>query len=414
MFVTNNNAQKLDCSSKIKEYQILLKTQDIPKSLEIWKDALKECPKQSEVLYTDGLQLLQYKIDNATTREEKEKWVREAVNLYDLYNKNFPFTTQDFEVQKAMVLLNNQIEVKEEIFNLLEKGFSKAPDKISDANAIYTYFSLYYEKYKAPNTKITVDFLLDKYSFINKSLKDLQASNPDKKNECTIALNSIRALAKDLLTCDYLATYYETHYPSNKENTSWISNALENLAAQCSAKPIFNTLAEKFYSNKPTSAAANFMALGKLKQRNLTEAIHYFTESAERQANPIEKASIYYSLATGLLANDKAKAKEFLNKAMVLNPKMGRCYLFLAQLYANSADECSRNDFEKKAIFYLAMQTAEKAGNIEPALKPASDKLIENFTQNALTPAEIANEKMNGKSITLGCWINETLTFPNK
>ena len=141
LFITNSNAQKADCSSKIAAYKELLQARKMSASFDAWSEVRKNCPKENEAIYTDGIQILQYKIDNAASDEEKEKLVRDVLKLYDQYNKNFPLLTPDFEVQKAMMLLNNKIEAKDEIFNLLDTGFAKASNTVTDANAIYTYFS---------------------------------------------------------------------------------------------------------------------------------------------------------------------------------------------------------------------------------------------------------------------------------
>ena len=46
--------------------------------------------------------------------------------------------------------------------------------------------------------------------------------------------------------------------------------------------------------------------------------------------------------------NDFLKSKESLNKAIIADPKMGKAYIFLAQQYANSANNCGKNELEKK------------------------------------------------------------------
>ena len=186
------------------------------------------------------------------------------------------------------------------------------------------------------------------------------------------------------------------------------------MSEKCSTKPIFNTLAERLYAIKATAQSANFMALASLKQRKFPDAIKYYSESAELQTNPTEKAKIYYTLATGLLAGDLPKSKEYLNKAATLDPKAGKPYLFLAQLYTNSANDCGQTDFEKKAVYYLAIETVKKAGIAEPRLKPTSDQMAAEYAKKSLTTDEIAKAKLAGKSITIGCWINETVTFPSK
>ena len=422
MFITNSNAQKFDCPSKMTEYQDLFKAKKIAESFDTWTAVSKNCPKENEAVYTDGIEIIQYKIDNAASTEEKEKLVRDVLKLYDQYNKYFPLTTQDFEVNKAMTLVANKIDAKEEIFTLLDRGFTKASNKVTAANAIYTYFSMYCEKFNNGDKSITSNSVLEKYTLVNSLLNQLQVAKPDsndseqakQNSDYKTAQTAINRLIKDLATCENLDVFYTKNYTDNQENGDWITSALLSLSGKCSAKPIFNTLAEKLYAMKVTAQSANFMALANLQQRKFPEAIKFYNESAELQTNPIEKSKIYYTLATGLLANDLPKSKEYLKKALSSDPKMGKAYLFLAQLYSNSANDCGKTDFEKKTVYYLAIQTAQKAGVAEPRLKPTADKAAKDFEAKSLTADEISKAKMNGKLVTIGCWINETITFPVK
>ncbi|WP_284652793.1 tetratricopeptide repeat protein [Flavobacterium terrisoli] len=412
LFITGINAQKFDCSSTIAAYQELIKAKDFSGAFESWSNVRKNCPKQSETVYTDGVKIIQYKIDNAANAEEKETLVRDVMKLYDQYNKNFPLTTTDFEISKAMALHDNKIDAKEEILSLLDSGFSKATGNINNANAIYTYFSLCYEKYKAGDKKFTTDYVLEKYTLANSMLTQLQDGR-EKADDYKTAQRAIITLAKDLTSCENLAAYYEKGYELNKDNNDWLTSALNSLSARCSSKPIFITMAQKLYAVKATPKSAYFMALANLRQRKFEEAIKFYNESADLETIPQEKAKIYYTLATGLLANDMTKSKESLNKALKADPKMGRAYLFLAQLYSNADQSaCGKTEFEKKAIYYLAIQTAKKATVAEPKLKAASDKIEQDLANKTLTPADIKTAKMNGKSVTIGCWINETITFP--
>ncbi|WP_333600498.1 tetratricopeptide repeat protein [Flavobacterium sp.] len=417
LFIGNVNAQKFDCAAKTKEYQNLFLLKKVNDSYAVWSEVRKNCPKDSETLYSEGLQILQYQVDNAASSEEKEKLVNNVMKLYDQYNANFPLTTADFQVRKAMFLYNNSARTKEQmdtVFTLLENGFTNASKSITDANAIYIYFSLYFDKYKAGDKTVTAAIALDKYSLVNSLLTELEVSNPNNSNDYKTAQRGIQALAKELTSCPNLTAYYEKNYPTNTENSAWIANAVSSLTENCSTTPIYFTLAEANYKNKVTSKSAYYMGIANVKQRKFTEAITYFTEAESLETNPLEKAKLDYSLATGLLSNDKAKAKELLNKAITLDPTMGRAYLFLADLYSNSADECGKTDFERKAVNYLAIATLKKAATFEPRLKASADKMTENFAKKSLTPAEITKAKMNGKSITIGCWINETITFPSK
>jgi len=410
LFITNGNAQqKFDCTSKTKDYQELLKAGKISESFDGWDEVKKNCPKE-ETVYTDGIQILQYKTETAKP-EEKEKQARELMKLYDQYNKYFPKSVPDFEVKKAIVLIDNRIEAKDEIFSLLDNGFTKASESVTDVKAIYTYFTEYCQRFSAGDKKITANSVLEKYTSLSTLLTRLKSANPNNKGY-KATQNAIDKQIKDIATCDSLAEFYTKNFEANKDNSDWIISALVSLSGKCGSKPIFLTLAEKVYSMKVTEQSASFMALASVKQRKFPEAIKYYNESAELQTNPSEKAKTYYTLATGLLAGDFSQSKDYLNKAIAADPKMGKAYLYLAQLYVNGSKDCGQSDFEKKAVFNLAIQTAQKAVVAEERLQPTAGKLIENFRPKALSPSEISKAKMNGKSVTIGCWINETITFP--
>lgn len=414
MTISLSHSQKYDCASKTKEYQEFLKNQDFNGSYETWLEVSKKCPKESETIYTDGLTILQYKIDNAANPEDKEKLVRNLLNLYDQFYRNFPNSVPDYEVKKAMALHNNHIEAELEILNLLESGFSKAASEVKDANAIFTYFRLCHEKYKAGDTKYNANATLDRYAIVNALLTHLQSSASGNNNDYKTAQRAIDVMSKDLATCDNLEAYFEKNYSANNDSVAWLTAALTNMTNKCGAKPVFFKMAERVYALQVTSQSAYFMAIATLKQKKFDEAIKFYNQAAELETDNVKKAEIYYALGTGLLANDMTKSKEALNKALLANPKMGSVYLFLAQQYANHATKCGKTEFEKKAIYTLAAQTARKAAAVEPNLKTTVDRMTAEYETKGLTTAIVKSEKMSGKPIAIGCWINETITFPAK
>ena len=221
-------------------------------------------------------------------------------------------------------------------------------------------------------------------------------------------------MSKELFSCDNLSVYYEKNFDTNKENANWLDAALDNFTVKCGGLPLYNSLAIANYKIKATPKSAYYMAVASLKQRKFNEATQFFMEAESLETNPAEKAKLEYTLATGLLSKDKAKAKELLLKATTLDPKMGKAYIFLAQMYANSSDECGSTDFQKKACYTLAIETLKKAAIADPHLKPTAEKMTSSFSVKSVSPNDIKQNKMSGKSTKIGCWINETIIFPSK
>lgn len=415
LFGLNSNAQKkIDCSLQTKEYQEFLSIKNFEEAFGPWEFVAKNCPTQSESLYLEGVKIIQYKIDNAKNEEEKETSVRQLMKLYDQYHKNFPNSIEDYEVYKAMALLDNSIDSKDEVFQLLDNGINSSLNKVTSGNAIFNYFKLLTEKNKNGDKSVTNDKVIEKYTLLNNRIVTLNETNPAEKETYVAASRAINAIADNFLTCDVLTEYYEKKLAQNQENAAWLEASLNVMYEKCAATPIFLTLAEKYYALKVSAQSANYFATALLKNRKFDEAKKYFLESANLEKNTSSKATKYYTLATGIYSNDKPKAKEFLLKSIEFNPKLGKAYLFLAQLYANSASDCAKTDFEKKAVYYLATQTVKKASVADEVLKTNVAMFVKDFSKESLSESDISNAKMNGKTMTIGCWINEKITFPSK
>lgn len=414
LLVFQLQAQKIDCSLKIKEYQTHMQQSKWNEAYTAWNVVRNNCPKENESLYTEGLQILNYKIDNEANPEAKELAVRDALKLYDQYAKNYPLAIPNYQALKAMLLVSNKMGSPEEIFSLLDSCWVKNTTTITDALTIYTYFNLYYQKYNTDSKIVNADMLLDKYMHITVTLNTLETTNPSQINEYEAAERNCHYLVKELLTCDFLSAYFEKNLAENKENADWLSSALSTFTVKCGGLPLYYALADANYKAKKTSKSAYYLGVASTKIRKFDEAIQYFSEAEELETNPVEKAKLDYSLATGLLSSDKSKAKALVVKAATLDPKMGKAYIYLAELYANSAEECGTNDLEKKTIYYLAAETLKKAVIMEPRLKITAEKMAEKYAAKILTDKEIISQKLNGKTVKIGCWINDSVTFPAK
>jgi len=412
LFGMNSNAQKnIDCSLQTKEYQEFLNVNNFVDAYSPWEFVKDKCPKQSEVVYTDGLKIIKYNIENAKNEDEKEASVRQLIKLYDQFYKYFPKAIEDYNVFKAMALIDNSIDASDEIFQLLDNGFSTSLNKVTSANAIYNYFKLLVEKSQKDTKTVSNDKLIETYSLLNNRIATLFEKNTAEKESYIAAKRAINALGDKYLTCEVLTKYYEKNLGKNQENTIWLQASLQAMSDKCSATLVFLMISQKYYSLVVSSESANYLATASLKNRKFDEAKKFFVESAELEKNSELKASKYYNLATGLFSNDKLKAKEFLLKSIAFNPKMGKAYLFLAQLYANSAAECGKTDFEKKAVYYLAIETIKKAAVADEILKSNVAMFVNDFSKESLSSSDIVAAKMNGKSMTIGCWINEKITF---
>jgi len=94
-------------------------------------------------------------------------------------------------------------------------------------------------------------------------------------------------------------------------------------------------------------------------------------------------------------------------------PSFGKAYLLIANLYAGSANSCGTSQFNKRAVYWLAANMADKAGKVNGSLKRSAAKTSANYRAKAPSKEMIFSEGKAGQKIPIGCWINKSVTVPS-
>jgi tetratricopeptide (TPR) repeat protein len=408
------HAQNRGCDEKVIQFSEFVKLNNFSEAFLPWYDVRKKCPSLDERIYSSGTKILQYKIDNASTTDEKEIIVRDLLKLYDEHDKNFPKNNKGNGVNKAMVLHENKVGTSEEIYTLLDNAFKENPKNVTNANALYVYFDLFYSQYKEGKKEIQPDDVFVKRDAIAARISIASKSDSaDDIESYKRVLEGVDALISGLAVCDKLIPFYQKNYDFKKSDALWLENATTSLLSKkCASDPLFAKMAAELHQIKPSSRSAYNLGIVALNNKSQMKAIAYFNESAELNMDLNEKAKTYYMIATFLSNSNKSEAREYARKAAVAYPSFGKTYLLIAQLYANSDNECGETPFEKKAIYYLAAETAKKAGEVDPFLKITANKQAEAYLKKAPSKEEIKAAKRSGKNITFNCWINESVMVP--
>ena len=85
----------------------------------------------------------------------------------------------------------------------------------------------------------------------------------------------------------------------------------------------------------------------------------------------------------------------------------------IARLYAESANQCGDSQFNKRAVYWLAEQTARKAGRVDSSLKKIVTQTTKSYGGRAPSKTDIFTEGNEGTTITFSCWINRSIKVPS-
>ena len=425
-------------SAKIKNYQA---------AYEPWKTVLDNCPKLSLATYQYGEIILKDFIKKSESEENKSKYLNDLLSLYDLWAENFPERKGVRQIgkiysSKGQAMLDNGIKDKELIYDTFEYAFQNDPSSFTNPKSLAYYFQTGYDLYKA-GSKINLETLFEKYEeltekfellktnisknidiILNKEESGTPLTSREVRNKKIYNTNSnavsaylqlIDQLIAKEATCDILIPLYSENFEENKNNPLWIRRAAGRLDGKdCSDDPLFVTLVEQLHSLEPSADSAYYLGILNDKQGNSEGALKYYQESVTLQTDNYKKANILYKIAVKFKnAGRRVSARNYAEQALSFQPSLGRAYLLIANMYADSANGCGDTQFNKRAVFWLAAQTAVKAGRVDASLKKISDRTAAAFNGRAPTKTDIFTEGNQGTNITFSCWIRRSVKVPN-
>ena len=425
-------------SAKIKNYQA---------AYEPWKTVLDNCPTLSLATYQYGEIILKDFIKKSESEEDKSKYLNDLLSLYDQWAENFPERKGVRQIgkiysSKGQAMLDNGIKDKELIYDTFDFAFKNDPVSFTNPKSLAYYFQTGYDLYKV-GSKINLETLFEKYEELTEKFEFLKTNiskNIDiilKKEESGTALTSkevrnkriydtnsnavsaylqlIDQLIAKEATCDILIPLYTKNFEENKNNPLWIRRAAGRLDGKdCSDDPLFVTLVEQLHSLEPSADSAYYLGILNDKQGNSEDALKYYQESVSLQTDNYKKANILYKIAVKFKnAGRRVSARNYAEQALSYQPSLGRAYLLIANMYADSANGCGDTQFNKRAVFWLAAQTAVKAGRVDASLKKLSDRTAAAFNGRAPSKTDIFTEGNQGTSITFSCWIGRSIKVPS-
>ncbi|MFT5754247.1 MAG: hypothetical protein ACI924_001477 [Flavobacterium sp.] len=437
------NAQSSDkCAEEIQYLVQFTKSKDYNDAYPYLQSMRKECPTYHKAIYIYGEFILKDKIDNAQAPEEKEKFVKDLVALYTEHDKNYPGNGAGNAVKKAMLLLDNNVGAKEEAYAYLDNAFKTDSANFTSAKALYTYFELFVDEYEALKKGLELQQVFDKYDEITEKLEleekglsdeldvllnkiEAQQELTDKetrlkeRNEYNLEQFSTVKGSMDskivlLSTCEKLIPFYQKSFEEKKTDVLWLKRAAERLEAKnCDSDPLFTKISEQLHKLNPTAESAYLLGVAAQRAKNTSKALEYFNQSAQLFTDATKKAKVYYKIAAMYGNGNKSQARAYARKALSAKPSFGQAYMLIAQLYASSANECGKTPFDKRAVYWLCAQYANKAASVDPALKATANRQSTSYNGYAPSRTDIFNNNMAGKTISFSCWIGESVKVPN-
>ena len=437
-----------DCRENLSIFAESAKIKNYKAAYEPWMSVRTNCPKYSLATFQYGELILKDFIKNSSGEQEKKKYLDDLLKLYDEWAANFPIRKGVNQIgkiysSKGQAMIDNNFEDKVKIYQTFEYAYNNDINSFSNPKSLAYYFQTAYDLYKMGNSEVPLEVLFNKYEELTERFESLRidiAKNIDiilKKEESGVALSSKeernkriydtnsnavgaylqlidQRIAKEA-TCDILIPLYSKSFEANKDNSLWIKRAAGRLdGKECSDDPLFVTLVEQLHSLEPSADSAYYLGILNDKSGNSDQALKYYQESVTLESDNYKKANILYRIAVKFKnSGRKTSSRNYAERALSFQPSMGKAYILIANLYASSANACGDSQFNKRAVYWLAAQTAQKAGRVDASIRKIANRTAASYNGRAPSKTDIFTEGNQGQTVRFSCWIGRSVKVPN-
>ena len=426
LITAKTNAQddaKRECQIKYNLFKGDFKSKKYDDAYANWMYLMDNCKDLSVNIYKFG----------STLAEDVRKEPALAKRVYEQRLQYFPKKNPaKVHSDYATYLSKNKLASDDEIFAILEKGYSLDPTKMGVKN-LYVYFQGVTDRNKDTNPQKVFDTYDDVLENVNKKLEGYakkliqlkkDSINLDKKGRGLLKAYKVNSKALgtieggldniiiEISTCERMIPLYQRDFEANKNNSIWLRRAVSRMFNKgCQEDPLFETLAKAYAEAAPSPDSYSFYA-GILEKNGDTSGAAAMRQKAfDLETDPLKKAKTKLKFAQAAQSRGQlSRARSLAREALSFNPNLGKAYLLIGRLYASSVNKCGKDEFEKRMVYAAALRQAQRAASVDPSISSTARKYTRSYKANLPSKKVIFTKGVKiGDSYSIKCWIGETV-----
>ena len=260
---------------------------------------------------------------------------------------------------------------------LLRAGLKEAVDAAIETGRINldivsSYYKNLCEDFEYDD-EVTSDMVLAEYERLSPLFADIAAEDEQYRDIFETSFGTSGAAS-----CENLEALFSEKLAAEPDNEALLAQAVALMSrAQCTSDFFFATT-EKYYTVKPSSETALFLAQGFQGRGDNAKALKYLREALAVETDPTAKMPLYTQI--GLIEiseRNYGAAVEAARELRSINPDSGYAYFILGQCYAASA--CPDDKIGGASVYWAAYDAMAQAVNLlqsEPEVQKAAQQLM--------------------------------------
>lgn len=392
-------------------YTDMLKADNYSEAIKPLNWLLQNTPDLNTSIYINGVKVYKGLADEVKDTQRKNQLEDSVVTLYDLRMKYFDnkVDVSNRQAYDAYTLWKDRAGKYKELYGLQKNNFYLSGKDIMTVNLIAYLDAM--RLYKAKGGDITDDMVLDAYDTISSILeyKIAQSGSSDRLDRIKDLVDKVFS-ATVQVNCDFVENNLGAKLKADPTNMKLAERIVKfSFAGKCTDTKAFLRAATLVETREKDFGLARLLGLRYKSLQKYDSAEKYLKQAISYSDDNLKKADVYLDLAdVASKLGRKSTARSYANNALEQDPSRKEAYDFIGNLYFGSYNDCKGGDnvVKDRAVFIAAYEMYKKAGDAKgmAAAKEQFPSQEEIFTYNM----EV------GQQVTVGCWINETVTIQKR
>ncbi|MCG6189017.1 tetratricopeptide repeat protein [Maribellus maritimus] len=413
--------QNQDYINEYSLYTEFYKQDDYNSALPHWKKIYTNYPKSSSNVYIQGIKMYQSFVENASTPEEKNKFIDELMKVYDKRVEHFGEEGYvlgrkgtdwlKYKVVQQELSLDAQKSALKSGYEWISKSVELQGDK-TEAPVLVLLMQTSKSLFKLG--ELSKEAVVMNYEKCNTIMNSIISQDSDAdmvslvKEKIQPAIESIFGTS-GAADCEALVNIYKPQFQEKGNDIDFIKSMLLKLGrADCDESELFAEATEKLYELEPSALAAYNMARRLVKRNDIEKAKEYYKEAMEQETDEELLATYYMQYAKVLFSQSTyPEARSYARKVLDIEDNC-EANMLLGEIYVQATRSFSGSKLEKDAIFWLAVDYFAKARRGEDCSIEAAQKIA---TYSAYFPNKedaFMEGLQEGQTYKIGGWINES------
>ena len=370
------------CIVNVSLYQDFYRQKSYAECYEPWREIIKHCPRFSKTVYQRGSTILKTMVNNAKTAEERDGYIDELMNMYDLRAQYFGEEAK-VKAMKAYDLSTLRPSAVKDIYETYNQAIQAGAEQL-DENYLTLFFKSTVDYVKAGLAEPTL--VIDNYDIVSELLQNILDTVVDdsvKAAKIRGYMVNVESVFSPYASCDQLVSIYQKKFDADPNNIDLLKKITGIMMKKgCTENnPLFFAATEQLYRLEPSPSTAMRMGQMCLGKKQYSKAIEYVKDAVDQLTDKKDRYMAYLILGLSYAGQDSySAARTALLKAAEVDRTKGEPYLVLAQVYAMGSRSID-DGMGGLSAYWVAVDEARHAKQVEPTEEIISkaDNIISSY-----------------------------------